>query len=289
MVPDRAGEGAGSTFAKGSEDNAPQRARGSASITVHSDGEITRLADLHQSGCARLRLPRTFADHVEAVAINTSGGLTGGDQLRWQGEVGAGASLTLTTQACERVYRSVGGSASAETRLIVAEGASLSWLPQETILYDGARLARSLHVEMAADAEALLLEPLVFGRTAMGESVRDLALADDWRVTRDGALVHAEAARLSGDAQSALDRAHVGDGARAFATLVLLSPKAEAKGADARTIIARGGAAKAAVALFEDRLAIRLAARDARALRTTLLPLIAALSPVGSVPRVWRI
>ena len=252
-------------------------------------GARTRLADLYQSGCAKLRLPRTNARHVEAVAINTSGGLTGGDILDWSFEAGKGASLAATTQACERVYRSAEGSAEVVTRLRAGPGARLAWLPQETILYDGAALSRRLELDMSPDARVLLLEPIVFGRAAMGERVRSLRLRDDWRVCRGGALVHAEAVRLDGDAEATLRRAHVAGAAAAMATLVLLSPDADASAT--RIGDAMGGITdcEAAVARFPDRLAVRLLARDARALRTTLLPLIEALSPVAGVPRVWRL
>ena len=266
----------------------PQRARGDASLAVRAAGGRTRLADLRQSGCAKLRLPRTFADHVEAVAINTSGGLTGDDELTWAAQAGNGAALSLSTQACERVYRSAGGCARVRTVLSAGEDARLAWLPQETILFDGAALDRELQVDLHPTARVLLLEPFVFGRTAMGETVRRLHLRERWTVHRDGRLEHAEALDLDGDAQAALDSPHVGNGARAMATLVLLAPGAETMAHAARRL-----APEAGIGAFPDRLAVRLVAGNARDLRTTLLPLIDLLSPVGEpgarLPRVWRL
>ena len=65
--------------------------------------------------------------------MNTAGGLTGGDHVQWTATARAGAKLTLTTPACERVYRSIGGNAVGENRLVAEAGAHIDWLPQETI------------------------------------------------------------------------------------------------------------------------------------------------------------
>ncbi len=165
----------------------------------------------------------------EAVLINTSGGVTGGDRLQWRLEAGAGAALVVTTQAAERVYRSTGGEARIETRLVAGPGATLEWLPQETILFDAGRLDRRLEVDLAADASVTLLESIVLGRAAMGEQVMSGALSDQWRIRRGGRLVHAEALRAEGDLARAAAGAATLAGGRAFATLVHLAPGAEAR------------------------------------------------------------
>ncbi len=268
-----------------------QRARGAASITVAHDGTRTRLRDLRQSGCSKLRLPRRAGDAVEAVLINSSGGLTGGDEIAVDIEVGANAALDVTTQACERAYRSNGGFARVDTRVTVAEGASLGWLPQETILFDGASLRRTLTVDLIGDAEALIVEPLIFGRTAMGERLDAVHLHDDWRIRHDGRLLHAEALRLDGTA--ALDAPHGLNGARACATLLLVSPRAEGLVAPMRALIGSAGA----VAFWPDtthapkgglagKLLARIVADDGYGLRRTLMPLLALASP-RPVPKIW--
>ena len=85
-----------------------QRARGRGAITAFDSDGRTRLAVLHEEGCAKIRLPNTHDHSLQAVLINTAGGLTGGDDVRWEATAGAGTSLVLTTQACERIYRSLG-------------------------------------------------------------------------------------------------------------------------------------------------------------------------------------
>ena len=179
-----------------------------------------RLDRLFQQGCAKARLPAPGGSAPEVVLINTAGGVTGGDRIDWRLEAGPGAALVATTQAAERVYRSAGGAARIETRLTLGPGARLDWLPQETILFDGGRLDRSLEVEMAADARLLALETLVLGRAAQRRDGAAGAVSDQWRIRRGGRLVHAEALRLDGDVARATAGAATLGGARALATLV---------------------------------------------------------------------
>ena len=108
-----------------------QRARGRVRIEVRADGGTTRLSDLYQDGCAKVRLPRVYdGQGIDAVLLNTAGGLTGGDYYRTEAVAGEDASLTLTTQTCERLYRAVDGTARVETELRAEAGAALHWLPQ---------------------------------------------------------------------------------------------------------------------------------------------------------------
>ncbi|MER2508482.1 MAG: urease accessory protein UreD, partial [Amaricoccus sp.] len=158
-----------------------QRARGRADVAFVFRRGASRLDRLFQQGCAKALRPRRGAGPPEVVLINTSGGIAGGDRLDWRLEAGPGAALVASTQAAERVYRSTGAVARVETRLALGSGATLDWLPQETILYDGARLDRRLEVEMAEDASLTLLETVVLGRAAMGETVAAAHFTDQWR------------------------------------------------------------------------------------------------------------
>ncbi len=137
---------------------APQRARGEGRLVAKAEGGRTRIAELYQEGCAKIRLPKTFDASMEAVLINSSGGVTGGDRLSWEFRAGKGTKLTLTTQACEKVYKAAAGTAEIATRISVAAGAHVDWLPQETILFDRSALSRSLEVDLAADASFLAVE-----------------------------------------------------------------------------------------------------------------------------------
>jgi hypothetical protein len=157
---------------------AAQRVAARGRLVVRRAAGRTRLARLHQDGAAKIRMPATLADPLEAVLINTAGGLTGGDRVAWQVEAEAGASVTVTTQACERLYRTGSGRAEVDVRLIAGPGARLAWLPQETIVFDRSAFARRLEADLAEGAEALILEATVFGRLAMGEAVRQANFHD---------------------------------------------------------------------------------------------------------------
>ena len=263
-----------------------QRAQGCGRIAVKADGRHTRLARLYQDGCAKIRLPRDAAAHgLEAVLINTAGGLTGGDQLDWQIEVGAGAALSVATQACEKIYRARDGRAETTVALSVGARASLAWLPQETILFDGGALARRLDVDLAADARLLAVEAVVLGRTAMAETVRHGELHDRWRIRREGRLVFADDLRLAGPVAALADLAPVLGGGRAFASILLVAPDAEQFLAPLRRAIGPAGGASA----FDGKLFCRIVAADGLALRRALLPALQALRDGEPVPRVWRI
>ena len=165
---------------------------------------------------------------MEAVLINTSGGLTGGDVVDWSFGAGEGTRLTLTTQACEKIYKASADTATVSTAITVAAGARVDWLPQETILFDRASLTRSLDVELAEDAEFLAVEAVLFGRKAMGEAMTAGLFRDRWRIRRQGRLIHGEEARFEGDVADRTARQAVLAGAGAFATLLYCGPQAEA-------------------------------------------------------------
>ena len=138
------------------------------------------------------------ADALEAVIVNTGGGMAGGDRFAIDLSLGAGASLIAGTAAAEKIYRSTGPDAEMDVTLDVGEGARLAWLPQETILFDRARLSRRIDVDLAESASLLMAEAVVFGRAAMGEAMEQGFFADRWRVRRGGKLVFADSARLDG-------------------------------------------------------------------------------------------
>jgi urease accessory protein len=263
-----------------------QRAQGRAEVAVRRDGAAIRLQRLFQQGSAKAILPRTHGPVPEAVLVNTAGGVTGGDAFAWSLAVGPGAALVATTQAAERVYRSAAGAAEIRTALTLGEGAALDWLPQETILFDGARLDRAIEIHMAEDARLLALETLIFGRTAMGETVAAGAISDQWRLRRGGRLVHAEALCAAGDLARATSGPATLAGGRALATLLLAAPGAADKVGPIRNLLTEEAAVAAGASSKPDLLIIRLLSPDAQALRATLIRLLMALRGT-TLPRVW--
>lgn len=274
-------------LASAADANPPlQRAAGAGRIAVRAEDGATRLARLYQDGCAKIRLPKDHAARsLEAVLINTSGGLTGGDRMSWRVEAEAGAALTLTTQACEKLYRARDGRAEVAVSLNAAAGARIDWLPQETILFDGAALSRTLEADLAADARLLAVEAVVLGRTAMGETVRCGALRDRWRIRREGRLVFADDLRFEGPVAEVAALAPTLAGSKAFAALLLVAEDAGRFLAPLRQAIGPAGGASA----FDGKLFARIVAPDGLSLRRALLPAIAALRDGEPAPRVWRL
>ncbi|WP_341214195.1 urease accessory protein UreD [uncultured Limimaricola sp.] len=264
----------------------PPRARGLLRITAEAEaGGRARLGVLRQEGALRALFPRRTG-RVEAVVLNTSGGATGGDRLRIEAEAGQGAHLRLTTQAAERAYQATGQDpALIRNRLTVATGARLDWLPQETILYEGCHLDRSLTLDLAPGARALIVEPVIFGRALMGESLRYARFRDRIEIRRHGALLYLDAQSFSGDITAHLARPAVANGAGAMASVILAAPEAESHLAPLRAALP---ASAGATLLAPDLLVLRLLAADGFELRATLLPVLDRLTG-GTLPASWRL
>ena len=264
-----------------------QRAQGSARLVLHSKDGATRLAELYQSGCAKIRLPAKLAPDAaqEAIIINTAGGLTGGDVFETEITVTERASAVLTTQACERVYRSTGDDARVSTRLHVGADARLAWLPQETILFNEGRLARSLDVDLAESGELLAVEAVLFGRKAMNETVQSGLLRDRWRIRRDGRLIFADDIRLEGNIAGMLTRPAILDGSMAMATVLLVGYNADTHLDAVRDALGENGGATA----FDGKLVARLVAADSLTLRRHLEPALSVLMRGRALPKVWQI
>ena len=241
---------------------------------------------MFETGGLRWRFPRSI-DPCEAVLVNTGGGVAGGDTYRVALTLQGGAAVEATTTAAEKIYRSDGEPARIAVTLALEAGARLSWMPQETILFEGARLVRTLTIDIAADAELIAVETLVFGRLAMGEARIDAALSDSWRLRRAGRLVFADATRIA-QAGACLDRTACGAGARAVATLVAAAPGVEASLPDLRAALEAGGAdVEAGASAFDGLIVARLVSPSPSRLREIAIAAILALSG-RQPPRLWR-
>ena len=247
---------------------------------------------LYQKSPARVLFPAVEPGEPPlGVVINTAGGLTGGD--RWQAdiEVAEGAVAVLAGQAAEKLYRALDDDTRISTRLVVGARGWLEWLPQETILFDGARLARRLEIEVAPGARLLAAESLVFGRLAAGERLLHGRLHDAWRVRRDGRLIWADALGFDGGFEPALSRAAGFDGARALATVLYVGADAAEHLTFARQLLAEAGG-RAAASAFRGLLLCRLLDHEPQRLRRTLGRLVAGFRAEvaglpARLPRVW--
>ncbi len=265
-----------------------QRARGALRLSFKQRDDATVLDALRQDGCLKARFPHTERDAWPgAVTLNTAGGVAGGDTLDTAVTAGPGTRATVASQAAERFYRALPGSAPAQviTRLHVAPGAALEWLPQEAILFNHCALRRRLLVDLAEDAWFLGVESLVFGRTAMDESVQDASLRDLIELRRGGRLILHDAIRLDGPVQSVLDRPASGNGARAVAILLHAAPDAAARLDPLRAALAAWDAGASA---WDGMLVARIAAQDGACLRRAVVAGLNVLRAGRPLPRVWE-
>src|SRR6202000_2947660 len=175
----------------------------------------------YQKSPLRVLFPRTSPKRVEeAVLINTSGGIAGGDRLEANVTASEEASIAITTQAAEKVYRAIKEPAHVTTTLKVRDAARLAWLPQETIVFDRARLSRETNVDLTTGTEMLALEWLTLGRAAYGEKLSGGNILERWRIVKDGRLVWADCFRISDDVLPHLGGKALLSDCRALATLV---------------------------------------------------------------------
>lgn len=261
-----------------------QRSRGEARVSLKASARGTVIEGLRQAGSAKAFLPRTDAGVPELVFLNTSGGLTGGDTLSYAITLRQNARAAAATQTAERGYRAIGGAA-AEVRVDIdlAEGAHLDWLPQETILFDGAAMNRVTTVNLAPTATYLGVEMLVLGRAAMGERLGGVHLNDRRQILRAGRPLVIDPVAVDG---ASLDEASTAglNGNRALASLVLVTADAEDRLEGVRARLCPGAAASA----WDGRLVVRALSHDAAPVRRMMAGLIEYLT-ARPLPRVWQV
>ena len=256
-----------------------------------ADGR-TRLMLLEQRTPLRVLFPRVPAgEALEAVLINTGGGVVGGDRLEVVVTAGAGTGVRVTSQAAEKVYRSAGAASTLEVRLAVAENAFLEWLPQETILFDRCNFARHVTLDLAPAARAMVGEITVLGRTAHGETLQRGALRDRWSVRQGERLLWADALRLDGDLATSLQSPFGFAGARAVAALLYVAEDAQSWLEPARGLIAADGVTSG-VTCLPGVLIGRWLGPDARTLRAAYARFAAGLRALVAglperLPTVW--
>src|SRR5215510_15036956 len=239
------------------EDRRLQRASGESRVAFDLRDGKTRLGDLYQRDPCRVLFPEPEPGEPPlAVLITTSGGVTGGDSLKMAIEVGPGASAVATTQAAEKIYRAAKGAGpcAIDVAVGVQEGAALDWLPQETIVFQGARLRRRTVADVAAGGALLACEMVVLGRAASGERFQSGLLLDSWSVRRSGRLVWTDALKVEGETPQG-----AGFGAaNALATLIGVRDEPQAHVEKARALLETTGGVRAGVTLVNGVMVARL-------------------------------
>jgi urease accessory protein len=257
-----------------------QRAEGAALLHATPGG----IARLHQKAPLRFLFPAPEPDEpLQAALVNTAGGLAGGDEVGATVTLAPGAAALVTTPAAEKIYRSLGPAVRVTNRIEVAEGAMLEWVPQETILFDGAVLERRTHARVAPGGVLLAAEALVLGRIASGETWRVGRVLDSWRLHLGERLAWAEG---FGCEATARDAPFGLDGAQSLG-LVLLAIEEAGRHRELGRELTNG----AATLLRPNLLLLRFLG-DAQSVRSGIaaaLPALraAALNRPARLPRLW--
>jgi urease accessory protein len=288
-----------------SQSKAPPKATAPPAIAVHGLGRVvyhadakglTRLRDLYQHDPVRVLFPRPPREEIQsAVFVTTSGGLVGGDILELTAQVVGDAAAQFYPQAAEKIYRSNGAESRIDVALEVGPGGWLEWLPQETILFDGARLARRTDAEVAPGGRLLAGEMVVLGRTAMGEMVRGGCLRDELAVCRDGRLTWADALCLDGAIAETVAHPAGLDGSTAMATAIYVADDAAETLPVARALLdSAPETVRVGASVVNDLLVVRFLAPDAAPLRRTFGEFWAGFRHAvagypAALPRLWHI
>jgi urease accessory protein len=269
-----------------------QGARGLCRIVVGGAEEGNKIIDVFQRSPLRMIFPQSSEAGVkEVVLINTAGGIAGGDRLECSVTALPNAFIAVTSQTAERVYRALSEPARVLTKLKVSDGARLAWFPQETIIFNWARLHRETEVEISPGAELLALDWLVFGRAAHGEQIVGGRLSDQWRVKKDGRLIWADTFNVGEEVFPHLKRRALLGNCKAIATLIYFGPGMHKRLELLRDISGSLDCLCAATSV-SGLIIVRLAADSSSNLRLALHDLIDQLGPeFGSgpfrVPKMW--
>ena len=264
-----------------------QRARGLLNISTQKAYQTnTRLKKLRQEGSYRASFPRHSKGNIETVIINTAGGVTSGDKFTTTITAHENSQISITTQAAERIYRArdtlVG---EIQTSLCLQKNAQLYWLPQETILFDGARLKRRLDVDLHSSAKFLMVEPLVFGREASGEKLLSGMLDDRVSISSNGQPIYIDRIKLKDNITDQLMRPALAYNSHAVVSIVLVKPNAKLLLEPVRALLPQ----KAGASLLNDNiLVVRMLAQDSYEMRTATFPILTLLTH-NTVPKNWRL
>jgi urease accessory protein len=261
------------------------RAVGGLALSTHADGAVSALSTLHEYGGYRIKCPSPRASVLEAVMINTGGGVVGGDRISIAATALAGSRLSLTTATAERLYRATGTPTSIEVTLTSEDDATLVWLPQSSIVYADAAVQRRITAEMTGSARLLIAETTGYGRTASGEAMHAGAFNDQWRIMRDGRLVFADATRLSGNVAATLARSAVAGGASITSLLICVAPDVEQRRDSVRTALS-GHTVLSGVSTWNGVLTVRLLGDRLDHIANALRAVVAALNIVP-LPAAW--
>jgi len=269
-------------------DDQLQRSHGAARLAFANRDNRNSIVERYASAPVRILTPSVQGGIPEAVLANTSGGIAGGDTSHIDILVAQNAQALVTGQAAEKIYRSIDMPASIRTVIKIEDGSTLEYLPQESILFDGAKLNRAVNISLGARSCLLLSEMFVLGRWAMNEDFTRGIFLDRWSIDVVGQPIWREGLRIEGGLSSLSSSLGFAN-ARALATIFYAGANAAEVLGLARDVIGPMGGAT----IVRGMLVVRMLGNEAGMLKQQLSEIIsiiraAALGRPAEVPRVWR-
>jgi len=241
---------------------------GGARVRFGLEGEKTVLRDLYQADPIRILFPDNPPGELTiGVLTTTSGGLVGGDRIKIDVTAGAGTRCMIMAQAAEKIYRSLGPDCQIDISVLAEDNSWFEWLPQETILHQGARMCRQTGLQLNGSARVLAGEFLVFGRHAMGEKMTSGLVRDGWEVSQDGRRVWSDAFHLDGALDRKIDHPAGLGGATGMANAVYAGPDAADRVDLARSLLTDPQNVRSAATCVNNVLLVRWLGADVFSLR----------------------
>lgn len=271
-----------------------QRTSGECVVSTKAFRQHTQIDRLRQQGAFKVRFPKFGReDTLEAILINTSGGLTGGDKMHFAFEAGTHTNNVVSTQACEKFYRSAGGVARVENQITLEDHARLIWCPQEAILFRGSQVDRTIDITMHPTASLCLLEPIVFGREAHNERYDRGTFKDRWRIRVGGKIVHTEHVNLKCDTENPLSHPAVLGDNTTIATMLLINCAQSVDEDGLHRMLSQLPMVTAAASRWSvsdvSKTVLRFLAPNSYHLRAALTQVFAQLFENQVLPKVWSI
>ena len=260
-----------------------ERATGTLKATIIGSGN--RIGELYQKGSSRLFFPKNFSKTMECVLINTAGGITGGDKFKCSIKASEESSILVTTQASEKVYRAINGSAEVETQLSISKNSKLVWLPQDTILFSESNLSRKIIIHIEDGAEFLAFDQIVLGRSAMGENIVKSNLHDNWKIYYRNKLIYFDQSGWKNNVP--LNCAGLKN-IRSYASFFYVGPKVEAYEQKLKNIKQVIKNVYLGSSLRNDCLLVRMFGSDAKAIKDRAIHLLRDIWQLD-IPNVWKV
>jgi len=225
------------------------------------------------------------------IILHPPAGIAGGDELSITVKVGELARALLTTPGAGKWYRSAGATAKQQITLDVADGAVFEWLPQESMVFDGALGDTTTHVRLTGSARFIGFDLWCLGRLTRGEHFDKGRMSARLRIERDGRAVFAESARLLGSDPRLAAPAGLG-GASVFGNFLVAAPDIDAALVDACRA-AQPEQGLGAVTRLPGLLIARYRGGSAEAARNWFAALWAIARPIvagrqACPPRIWN-